>query len=286
MSSGNGQAGRPAGMPGAEAFIEEAGELLEQLEHGLLALEGCAPGSQAETVDEIFRALHTIKGSGAMFGFGALADMTHHFEDAFDRVRGGTLSVDRHLIDLSLAARDKMVGLLEVGPGDAAPTHLAVAIDELIAAVQDHMDAGGGEGVVAEAPTAAPTPAQTPADARHRYHIHFKPAASSLLGGMRPDLLVEELCCLGEAEASIDASAVPGLDHLDPTSCYLAWEIVLTTEESRKIVEGVFIFADDADLTIEEVRAAAAPPSTCTPDTPLHDQPRPVPLSSDASAAD
>ncbi|MEM6422469.1 MAG: chemotaxis protein CheA, partial [Pseudomonadota bacterium] len=103
---------------------------------------------------------------------------------------------------------------------------------------------------------------------------------------MRPDLLVEELCCLGEAEASIDASAVPELDHLDPTSCYLAWEIVLTTEESRKTVEGVFIFADDADLTIEEVPAAAAPPSTCTPDTPLHDQPRPVPLSSDASAAD
>jgi two-component system chemotaxis sensor kinase CheA len=68
-----------------EIFRVEAQELLEQIEQGLLDLEH-RPGDRA-LIDSVFRGLHTLKGSGAMFGFDALAAFTHHCEDAFDRVR-------------------------------------------------------------------------------------------------------------------------------------------------------------------------------------------------------
>lgn len=72
----------PAGV-----FIEEAADLLVQLESALLSLEQTP--HDAELIGVVFRALHTIKGSGAMFGFDAVAAFTHHLETAFERVRKG-----------------------------------------------------------------------------------------------------------------------------------------------------------------------------------------------------
>nr|WP_051916409.1 Hpt domain-containing protein [Sphingomonas sp. STIS6.2] len=67
------------------AFRVEAGEVLEQVEQGLLDLGHRL--DDHELIDAVFRGLHTLKGSGAMFGFDALASFTHHCETAFDRVR-------------------------------------------------------------------------------------------------------------------------------------------------------------------------------------------------------
>jgi two-component system chemotaxis sensor kinase CheA len=68
-----------------QVFLQEAQDLLELLEQTLLDLER-TPG-EGELIDKAFRALHTIKGSGAMFGFDAVAAFTHHVETAFDLVR-------------------------------------------------------------------------------------------------------------------------------------------------------------------------------------------------------
>ena len=74
-----------------QSFREEAGEIAGELEATLLALNE-SPGD-GELVGRVFRALHTIKGSGAMFGFDELSSFTHELENAFDEVRKGTLSV-------------------------------------------------------------------------------------------------------------------------------------------------------------------------------------------------
>jgi len=64
------------GMDAAETFRQEAVDLLAQLEGALLDLEA-APEDRS-LIDQAFRALHTLKGSGAMFGWDALAAFTHH----------------------------------------------------------------------------------------------------------------------------------------------------------------------------------------------------------------
>ncbi len=124
--------------PAIATFVEEAREQIEGLEALLLDLE---QGASAEGVDSVFRVLHTLKGSGAMFGFTELARFTHHFEEAFDRLRDGRIGVDPRLVSLSLRARDHMRALLDLG-GDgpeaaqlAASPGAAALIAELAAVV-------------------------------------------------------------------------------------------------------------------------------------------------------
>ena len=101
-----------------QAFREEAREILVELEATLLEL--AVDRDQPELVGAAFRGLHTIKGSGAMFGFDELAGFTHNLENAFDEVRNGRLAVTAELVDLSLAALDQIKGFLEEEPGGDA----------------------------------------------------------------------------------------------------------------------------------------------------------------------
>ncbi|MBD3838223.1 Hpt domain-containing protein, partial [Brevundimonas sp.] len=97
-------------------FQVEARENLELIEQGLLDL--LDRPEDRDLVDAVFRGLHTLKGSGAMFGFDALAGFTHHCETAFDRVRKGEVAATTDLVSAVLAARDHMRQLLEDPSGD------------------------------------------------------------------------------------------------------------------------------------------------------------------------
>ena len=82
----------------SQSFITEATELLENLENDLMELKD-SPADK-ELIDSVFRAMHTIKGSAAMFGFEIIADFTHDIENIFELVRSGDLIVSPELIDL------------------------------------------------------------------------------------------------------------------------------------------------------------------------------------------
>lgn len=233
--------------PAVATFIQEANDLLEGLEELLLELE-TDPG--AEQVDAVFRTLHTVKGSGAMFGFGVLARFTHHFENAFDMVRLGRLSINRRLIDLSLRARDHMKTLLEFG-GDTPEAAAIADGPDATALIAELTELTGASGETAAAP-AAPATEAARGGSPVRFDIWFKPDANALRNGMRPDLLIEELQGLGVATATLDLSAVPALEDLEPGLSYLGWRIVLETSRPREAIEGVFMFADDAELDIVE----------------------------------
>ncbi|MEO1723041.1 MAG: chemotaxis protein CheA [Pseudomonadota bacterium] len=250
--------------PAAQSFVLEAEELLEALERQLLELEDIQGAGPGEQVDAVFRALHTVKGSGSMFGFDRLARFTHDFETAFDAVREGRLRVNSALVDLSLKARDEMLALLAVGAdgegADAEPGPTARALSEQLAALTGSVaDASGGPGGGSAAGDASETGAAAAQDPVV-YDIHFKPAEGSLCQGMRPELLISELAELGETTVRIDADALPTLDALDPTLCHIGWHVTLETREPVANIEAVFIFADDAELTIEARAAAAAVP--------------------------
>ncbi len=89
-----------------EAFVQEAYELLEVLENSLLELEGNP--TNEELIQKIFRALHTIKGSGGMFGFDAVASFVHNIETVYDKIRNGKQEVTNEIIDLTLKAADQI----------------------------------------------------------------------------------------------------------------------------------------------------------------------------------
>lgn len=219
--------------PAVQSYVIEARDLLAQLETMLLDLE---TRPEPETIDAVFRALHTLKGGGAMFGFRALADFVHHFEDAFDFVRDGKIGINRDLLDASLAGRDHMIALLAAG-GDGGDT------EALVGSAQAGRILSDLQAAVATAPPPEVAALRT-------WHVAFRPPAGALHNGLRPDLLLAELAELGPCQVRIDASALPALEDLDPGECHLSWAVEMRTTQPRSALEAVFIFADDCDLTI------------------------------------
>lgn len=156
----------------AETFRQEAQELLEQLEQTLLDL-GRTP-NDADLVDSAFRALHTIKGSGAMFGFERVAAFTHHVETAFDLVRKGKAAASAELVAVALAAKDHMRSLIET-PQDASD---AVG-EDILARLKEAVEGAADSAVAAAGPAT--------------WRIRFRLPKNALATGTNPLLLLREL---------------------------------------------------------------------------------------------
>jgi two-component system, chemotaxis family, sensor kinase CheA len=217
----------------AATFRQEAQELLEVLEQALLDLEH-APGD-AGLVDSAFRALHTIKGSGAMFGFDAVAAFTHHVETAFDLVRKGKVTASRELIAVALTAKDRMRLLIE-RPESAD----AVEGDEILRSLKRIVE---GTPAAVSSQSAGAT-----------WRIQFRLAENAMAMGTNPLLLLDELRTLGTATVTALTDAIPPLDELAPTNCYVRWDVILSTSHPRSVIEDVFLFViDDMDLKITAI---------------------------------
>ena len=214
------------------AFRVEAGEVLDQVEQGLLDL-GHDLGN-ADLVNAVFRGLHTLKGSGAMFGFDALAGFTHHCETAFDRVRKGQVPATAGLVAVILSAQDHMRALVEgdapQAEGDAILTRLQAAIDEASGAA----------------------PAAPVATKRTGWNVSFKLPVDAMANGTNPLMLLDELRELGDCTIVARTDAIPPLSQLVPTECHVGWDVTLVGDIKRDDIEDVFIFVmDDMELSIE-----------------------------------
>ena len=102
----------------ADTFLHEADDLLGQIEGSILDLNEQPPTS--EVINQLFRAFHTIKGSGAMFGFQTVADFTHHVETVLDLVREGSVPFSKELGELILASTDQIKALFDSSKGGPA----------------------------------------------------------------------------------------------------------------------------------------------------------------------
>ena len=220
------------------AFRVETGEVLDQVEQGLLDL-GHDLGN-ADLVNAVFRGLHTLKGSGAMFGFDALAGFTHHCETAFDRVRKGQVPATAGLVAVILSAQDHMRALVDgdapKAEGDAILARLQAAIDE-------------ASGTAPTAPAAA---------TRKGWKVAFKLPVDAMANGTNPLMLLDELRELGEATVVARTNAIPPLSQLVPTECHVGWDVTLVGDIKRDDIEDVFIFVmDDMELAIEPLEVVA-----------------------------
>jgi len=228
------------------AYLEEARDLLAELEASLLELEKTP--DDTDLLNKIFRALHTVKGSGAMFGFDDIAAFTHDVESIFDRVRNGLLAVNRQLLDLSLRACDHIRALLD--PLDGQETSLATEGR----AILDEFRIFGGAAAPAETPppsAVSPVAGDTPGVPRI-YRLRLRPHPDMLATGNNPLFLLEEVCALGESRLFVHVEDIPELTAIAPESCHVWWDCVIRTEAPRQALVDVFVFVeDDCELDIE-----------------------------------
>lgn len=233
-----------------QAFLEEAREILVELESALLGLS--ENHSDREIVGRAFRALHTIKGSGSMFGFDKLAGFVHNLENAFDEVRNDRLTVTSDLVNLSLAALDQIKAMLEeaAGRGEASSSVSEAIVGKLVE-LTGKAQARSTEATASVSPLAPIEPVKA---ATRNWEVHFRPAADLMSNGADPLLLVRELRQMGSLQVKANMTAVPPIAELDPVRCYVSWDMVLTTAADREAIADVFIFvADCCELTIELV---------------------------------
>ena len=235
----------------AEIFRLEAQDVLEQLEQTLLDLGETL--DDHDLIDSAFRALHTIKGSGAMFGFTEVASFVHEFETAFDRVRKGDAAPSNDLVSVSLDAKD----------------HIAL----LIAEPAVHADAGGPildrlRAIVgADASKIQPSEHEFVAadispnnsiDTSEGWNVRFSLPEDGLSLGANPVLLLQELRELGSCTVRASSKSIPNLEELDPEICYLSWDVTLLSDCTQEAIEEVFMFVRDGmDLEIRPL-----PPKT------------------------
>jgi two-component system chemotaxis sensor kinase CheA len=235
-----------------QAFKEEALELLSELESSLLELEE-DPGN-GEVINRVFRAMHTIKGSGAMFGFEDIASFTHEVETVFDLARNGQISVSKELLNLTLLARDHILSMLdgeEHGIGSRA-REVIVGLKALTPAAA----AADAQPVKRPAEDESPC-AVNPGTCTWR--IRFVPPRNLFMSGTNPASLLEELCEMGEHHVIMHTRDIPELPALDPEQCLVWWDVILTTCRSEDEIRDVFIFVEeDSELTIQKVGSCQA----------------------------
>lgn len=230
----------------ADSFLQEAEDLLAEIQECALALDG--ESRPDEIVGRLFRAFHTIKGSGAMFGFDYVSKFTHHVENLLDRVREGKVAVSPQLAELVLAAADEIKRLLAVEPGVIPePSEAREALIAALEAFSLH---------TAQIPTAAIGLIELDNSAsiaqERSWQIVFRPGKDLFACGGNPLLLLRDLGKLGSIDVVAHTQNVPTLEELQPGACYLGWTVSLRTAADENAIRDVFVFVEDgAELTIK-----------------------------------
>src|SRR5512144_103136 len=94
-----------------QTFLAESRELLREMETGLLQLEKSP--DDADVINAVFRAAHTIKGSSGVFSFDAIVEFTHAMESVLEAIRTSHITIDKDLIALLLECGDHVSSLLD-----------------------------------------------------------------------------------------------------------------------------------------------------------------------------
>jgi two-component system chemotaxis sensor kinase CheA len=250
-----------------QTFFQECEEQLAELESGLLAIEGGDGGS--ETVNAVFRAVHSIKGGAGAFGLDELVRFAHVFETSLDMLRSDRLAPEPHVLKVMLRAADVLADLVRA-------TRDGGAIDPArgVALAEDLRKLGNEEAPPAEEPTDPdgmdgltfqPVQFASPEPAEQGWIVRFRPLPSLYAKANEAALLLRELDSLGTATVTLDTSGLPDLVELDPEGAYLAWTVTLTTAQPRSAILAVFEFVE-GDCEIDVQPAAAPAPPEPAPD--------------------
>jgi two-component system chemotaxis sensor kinase CheA len=251
-------------------FFQECDELLAELESGLLQLE--AGEGDADTVNAVFRAVHSVKGGAGAFGLEGLVRFAHVFETTLDALRNGALGLNPDVIRPLLRAADRLadhVTLAKRGEdADAADDAVLVEALERLNSAPASPDISASDteiefdfkpmatGLDWDPPAFEPEVVATSDPA---WQLVFTPLGRMYRNANEPLLLVRELSRLGDLTTELGLQRLPALDALDPLEAYLDWTVTLAGSSDEAEIRAVFEFVEgDCDLVLERKASSAA----------------------------
>jgi two-component system chemotaxis sensor kinase CheA len=263
-------------------FFQECEEQLSELEAGLLAME--QGDSDPETINAVFRAVHSIKGGAGAFSLEPLVRFAHVFETTLDDVRAGKLAATNTVVKVMLQAADVLADHVRAARDGGAVEEARSAAQALgLEALSGPNSASQNSTPDIEA-SIVPSAAEPQADeddlmgdliftplaadigqalASPVWVLKFRAKPSLYANANDTALLLRELARLGKIEILLDASDLPNLADLDPEGAYLTWVITLTTDRSETDILEVFEFVDgDCDLSLTPQPSGSEPEET------------------------
>lgn len=241
-------------------FFEECNDLMEALFEGLKLLEDDTP--EDDTVNAVFRAVHSIKGGAGAFKLDELVSFAHKFETVLDELRADRLTRDDALVQTMLRAADHLAHLVEQSQFNG---EINVERGETLLAELDVYVAGGDndEAEVAFEPMSLNFGAiEIEPPAKLSVHVRFQPFEKLYFNGHDPLLLLDALGSMGDLTVEIDHDAIVDLDNYSPETPSLAFLLTFTADDPETVVEEVFEFVEgicaldvtrsDADEAIAE----------------------------------
>ena len=242
-----------------EEFIEEVGDLLQELEGALLQLETSPRNSQL--VDQVFRCVHTIKGGAGMVMQPELADYAHQLESVLESVRSGSVPCTVQLVSLLLDALDCLNSFLAHIRGDGTAINIALR-DQTLGQLRAFLP--GSNPVDTTTPgtepvTQSPQPPSNPGLPRRSFLATLKFDSQTLRNGGDPMILLEQLSGIGEIVSIAHTGSLPSLEDIDPETLYLWWSLKLVTDQTLDEIEAILMFyRDHHDIHLEP---AVSPPA-------------------------
>lgn len=236
-------------------FIEEASESINNLEEALLELE-VSPDNN-KLIQKVFRVMHSLKGSGAMFGFEKISEFTHHLESLYDLVRNNKLALSKELFNITLLSVDHIKLLLNNEPLNSelmvVHDNINKKIIDFFAQVQtNELNETDVELVLNSIDENVEKfiPEQVSGSVAS-FYIKFEPFSGIFENGTNPLFLLDELAASGTVFTIVNTSQVPDIQSISPITCYTAWELVLVTDKTEDFIRDIFIFVEsDSNLII------------------------------------
>jgi two-component system chemotaxis sensor kinase CheA len=242
-----------------QTFFDECSEALQQIEAGLTEMQDGS--STDDTINAIFRSVHSVKGGAGIFGFEGLVNFAHVFETVLDTMRNGKLVATHEIMDVLLQANDVLSDLIAMSrSGDAIPpshgSECRAALERLIgieSSEEDDSAPADFEGLDFTPVRVEDFDASDTGDGLRTFGIVFRPKPEMLRKANEPLYILRELRKLGELELVAETDGLPHLTEIEPDRPYIGWSGTLRTGAPRGQIEEVFEFVTgDCDVEIVE----------------------------------
>jgi two-component system chemotaxis sensor kinase CheA len=245
-----------------QVFFEESFEGLDIMESSLLALD--LAEVDAETINTIFRAAHSIKGGAGTFGFMQVSAFTHVLETLLDEIRSGERNIEQNHVDMFLQCVDCLRGLMgDLQAGSEPDMTQADDLKGKFEAILSGDSAGDSTVDSASAESievVADTPAGDGSSEIKGWKIEFIPCEDVLCTGNEPYRMFRELQDLAAAEGNGSIEVIPHLEQLPefskmlPEMCYMSWTIIVRSDIELSDIEEIFEWVvDDCDIRYQRL---------------------------------
>ena len=250
-----------------QVFFEESFEGLDIMESNLLALD--LNEVDAEMINAIFRAAHSIKGGAGTFGFQQVANFTHVVETLLDEIRSGDRGIEQEHVDLFLQCVDCLRSLMTdlqavVEPDMSQADDLKAKFEAILAGEQEvvegSVEATANGDNAADGPSGNESLNGTNDPNSNGWKIEFIPCEDVLCTGNEPYRMFRELQDLAKSEKDGTVEIIshleklPDFSDMHPEMCYLSWTIYIYADIELSDMEEIFEWVvDDCDIRYQRL---------------------------------